>query len=52
LRPEPPTVSLHLRIVSVWPNDFNASYREFTGGHMFMLQDRSATPAIVEFLAG
>lgn len=30
----------------------NASCREFTGGHMFMLQDRSATPAIVDFLAG
>ena len=30
----------------------DASYREFTGGHMFMLQDRSATPAMIEFLAG
>lgn len=29
-----------------------ATYREFTGGHMFMLQDRSATPAMIEFLAG
>lgn len=30
----------------------DATYREFTGGHLFMLQDRSATPAMVEFLAG
>ncbi len=29
----------------------NAEYREFTGGHMFMLQDRSATPAMIGFLA-
>ncbi|MBU3688696.1 MAG: alpha/beta hydrolase [Acidimicrobiales bacterium mtb01] len=29
-----------------------ATYREFTGGHMFMLQDRSATPAMIDFLAG
>lgn len=29
----------------------NAEFREFTGGHMFMLQDRSATPVMIEFLA-
>ena len=29
----------------------NAEYREFTGGHMFMLQDRSATPTMIGFLA-
>jgi 3-oxoadipate enol-lactonase len=30
----------------------DATYREFTGGHMFMLQDRSATPAMLDFLLG
>lgn len=30
----------------------DATYREFTGGHLFMLQDRTATPAMVDFLAG
>lgn len=30
----------------------HATYREFTGGHMFMLQDRSATPVMIKFLAG
>lgn len=29
-----------------------AEYHEFSGGHMFMLQDRSATPAMIDFLAG
>lgn len=37
------------RLASALPN---ATYREFTGGHMFMLQDRTATPTIVEFLVG
>jgi 3-oxoadipate enol-lactonase len=29
-----------------------ASLRFFEGGHLFMLQDRAATPAIAEFLKG
>ena len=30
----------------------NAELRTFDGGHMFMVQDRSAYPAIIEFLEG
>ena len=30
----------------------NATLRVFDGGHLFMIQDRSAFPAIVEFLRG
>lgn len=30
----------------------NAELRFFEGGHLFMLQDRTATPAIAEFLMG
>ena len=30
----------------------DAELRLYEGGHMFMVQDRSATPAIIEFLAG
>lgn len=29
-----------------------AQYREFDGGHVFMLQDRSAVPTMIDFLVG
>jgi hypothetical protein len=51
LRRSGTTASPCLRPSSVSPTSIpNAQLRLFEGGHMFLIQDRAAFPAITEFL--